>query len=33
MCLISAEVMLKSVRGDVSTGPLPEPALDEGPPA
>ncbi|KRE42599.1 phytoene desaturase family protein [Knoellia sp. Soil729] len=33
MCLISAEVMLKSLRGDVSTGPLAEPALDEGRPA
>jgi len=33
MCLISAEVMLKSLRGDVSTGPLSEPALDEGRPA
>lgn len=26
MCLISAEILLKRVRGDVSTGPLPEPA-------
>jgi phytoene desaturase len=25
MCLISAEVLLKRVRGDTSTGPLPEP--------
>ena len=25
MCLISAEVLLKRLRGDVSTGPLPEP--------
>ena len=33
MCLISAEVMLKSLRGDVSTGPLSEPAVDEGRPA
>ncbi|MCU1638966.1 MAG: crtI [Microbacteriaceae bacterium] len=27
MCLISAEVLLKRLRGDVSTGPLPEPHL------
>ena len=27
MCLISAEVLLKRVRGDVSTGPLPEPLV------
>jgi len=27
MCLISAEVLLKRVRGDVSTGPLPEPLM------
>ncbi|WP_127573321.1 phytoene desaturase family protein [Georgenia faecalis] len=26
MCLISAEVLLKRLRGDTSTGPLPEPA-------
>lgn len=26
MCLISAEILLKAVRGDTSTGPLPEPA-------
>jgi phytoene desaturase len=25
MCLISAEILLKRLRGDVSTGPLPEP--------
>lgn len=25
MCLISAELVLKSIRGDLSTGPLPEP--------
>ena len=25
MCLISAEIMLKAVRGDTSSGPLPEP--------
>jgi phytoene dehydrogenase-like protein len=25
MCLISAEILLKRIRGDVSTGPLPEP--------
>jgi 1-hydroxy-2-isopentenylcarotenoid 3,4-desaturase len=25
MCLISAEVVLKRIRGDVSTGPLPTP--------
>jgi hypothetical protein len=25
MCLISAEVLLKAVRGDTSTEPLPEP--------
>jgi phytoene dehydrogenase-like protein len=25
MCLISAEVLVKAVRGDVSTEPLPEP--------
>lgn len=29
MCLISAENVLKDLRGDTSTGPLPEPALDE----
>jgi phytoene desaturase len=27
MCLISAEVLVKRVRGDVSTGPLPEPLM------
>ena len=27
MCLISAEVLLKRVRGDVSTGPLPTPLM------
>nr|WP_308071639.1 phytoene desaturase family protein [Kocuria sp. LUK] len=26
MCLISAEILLKDLRGDTSTGPLPEPA-------
>ncbi|KGJ82871.1 phytoene dehydrogenase [Cryobacterium roopkundense] len=26
MCLISAEILLKRIRGDVTTGPLPEPA-------
>jgi hypothetical protein len=25
MCLISAEILVKRLRGDVSTGPLPEP--------
>ena len=30
MCLISAEILLKRIRGDVSTGPLPEP-LPSGP--
>jgi hypothetical protein len=25
MCLISAEILLKNMRGDTSTGPLPEP--------
>jgi len=25
MCLISAEILLKRMRSDVSTGPLPEP--------
>ncbi|QCR20444.1 phytoene desaturase family protein [Agrococcus sp. SGAir0287] len=29
MCLISAELVLKHVRGDRSVGPLPEPPLDE----
>ncbi|WP_417218346.1 phytoene desaturase family protein [Arthrobacter sp.] len=28
MCLISAELVLKAVRGDRRTGPLPEPAMD-----
>lgn len=27
MCLISAEVLIKRIRGDVSTGPLPEPLV------
>jgi 1-hydroxy-2-isopentenylcarotenoid 3,4-desaturase len=31
MCLISAEVVLKAVRGDRSTGPLPEPLPSRGP--
>jgi phytoene dehydrogenase-like protein len=26
MCLISAELIIKRLRGDTSTGPLPEPA-------
>ncbi|WP_166791712.1 phytoene desaturase family protein [Cryobacterium frigoriphilum] len=30
MCLISAEILLKRVRGDVSTGPLPEPLAARG---
>jgi phytoene dehydrogenase-like protein len=30
MCLISAEVLLKRVRGDVSTSPLPEPLVPIG---
>ena len=30
MCLISAEVLLKRVRGDVSTTPLPEPLVPIG---
>jgi phytoene dehydrogenase-like protein len=30
MCLISAEVVLKAVRGDDSTGPLPEPLAPVG---
>jgi hypothetical protein len=25
MCLISAEILVKRLRGDISTGPLPEP--------
>jgi hypothetical protein len=25
MCLISAEILIKAVHGDVSTAPLPEP--------
>ena len=28
MCLISAEILVKAVRGDTSTGPLPEPAVE-----
>ena len=32
MCLISAEVLIKRMRGDTSTGPLPEP-LEAGRPA
>ena len=31
MCLISAEIMLKRIRGDISTGPLPEPAREHEP--
>jgi hypothetical protein len=27
MCLISSEVLLKRLRGDVSTEPLPEPLV------
>jgi phytoene dehydrogenase-like protein len=27
MCLISAEILLKRLRGDTSTGPLPEPLV------
>jgi phytoene desaturase len=30
MCLISAEVLVKRMRGDVSTGPLPEPLVPVG---
>jgi len=30
MCLISAEVLLKRINGDTTTGPLPEP-LDAPP--
>ena len=33
MCLISAEVLLKRLRGDTSTGPLPEPLLSSLAPA
>ncbi|ROS57944.1 phytoene desaturase [Frigoribacterium sp. PhB160] len=33
MCLISAEVLLKNMRGDTSTEPLPEPATVPGAPA
>lgn len=33
MCLISAELVLKHVRGDRSVGPLPEPPLDAVAPA
>ncbi|WP_371741308.1 phytoene desaturase family protein [Frigoribacterium sp. CFBP 8754] len=33
MCLISAEVLLKNMRGDTSTEPLPEPAAEAGAPA
>ena len=29
MCLISAELVIKHLRGDRSTGPLPEPLLTE----
>ena len=32
MCVISAEVLVKRLRGDVSTGPLPEPLESSGPP-
>ena len=28
MCLISAEIVLKRIRGDHSGGPLPEPAVE-----
>jgi phytoene desaturase len=28
MCLISAEILVKRLRGDVSTGPLPEPLVE-----
>ncbi|WP_207193412.1 phytoene desaturase family protein [Myceligenerans indicum] len=31
MCLISAELVVKRLRGDVSTGPLPEPGTEPGP--
>ncbi len=30
MCLISAEILIKRLRGDVSTGPLPEPLVAPG---
>ena len=30
MCMISAEIVLKLVRGDTSAGPLPEPAASTG---
>ena len=30
MCLISAEVLLKNLRGDTSTEPLPEPTAERG---
>ena len=33
MCLISAEILLKAVRGDTSAGPLPEPTAPLGDPA
>jgi phytoene dehydrogenase-like protein len=33
MCLISAEVLVKRLRGDVSTEALPEPLESSGPPA
>jgi phytoene desaturase len=33
MCLISAEILVKRLRGDVSTGPLPEPLTPAGRPA
>ena len=30
MCLISAEILLKNMRGDTSTGPVAEPAVGAG---
>ncbi|MET0989676.1 MAG: phytoene desaturase family protein, partial [Glaciihabitans sp.] len=33
MCLISAEILIKRLRGDTSTGPLPEPLMPLGEPA
>ena len=30
MCLISAEILLKDLRGDTSTGPLAEPLVPRG---
>jgi hypothetical protein len=30
MCLISAEILLKNMRGDTSTGPVPEPVVGAG---